>query len=52
LRAISRESLLPLEVKADVVVRALPGAAELEWTKLRDEFQSDFDSAVKKTIKA
>ena len=51
LRAISRESLLPLEIKADVVVRALPGAAELEWTKLRDEFQSDFQTAVKKTIK-
>jgi hypothetical protein len=32
-------------------VRALPGAAELEWTKLRDEFQADFHSAVKKTIK-
>lgn len=52
LRAISREALLPLEIKADVVVRALPGAAELEWTKLREEFQADFDSAVKKTIKA
>ena len=51
LRAISRESLLPLLVKADVVVRALPGAAELEWDALRNEFKSDFDSAVKKTIK-
>ena len=51
LRSISREILLPLEIKADVVVRALPGAAELEWTKLRDEFQADFHSAVKKTIK-
>jgi ribonuclease P protein component len=51
LRAISREALLPLEIKADVVVRALPGAAEIEWTKLRDEFQTDFHTAVKKTIK-
>lgn len=51
LRAISRVSLLPLQVKADVVVRALPGAAELEWDALRNEFKSDFDSAVKKAIK-
>jgi ribonuclease P protein component len=51
LRAISRDALLPLEIKADVVVRALPGAAEIEWTKLRDEFQTDFHTAVKKTIK-
>jgi ribonuclease P protein component len=51
LRAISREELLPLEIKADVVVRALPGAAELDWTKLRDEFQADFHSAVKKSTK-
>jgi ribonuclease P protein component len=52
LRAISREALLPLEIKADVVVRVLPGAAELDWAKLREEFQADFDSAVKKTVKA
>ena len=51
LRAISRETLLPLEIKADVVVRALPGAAEIDWTRLRDEFQADFHSAVKKTTK-
>jgi ribonuclease P protein component len=51
LRAISRETLLPLEIKADVVVRALPGAAELEWAKLRDEFRLDFETAVKKTAK-
>jgi ribonuclease P protein component len=51
LRAISRESLLPLEIRADVVVRALPGAAELECTKLQEEFKSDFQTAVKKTIK-
>ncbi len=51
LRAISRETLLPLDVKADVVVRALPGAAELNWTNLKDEFEADFHSAVKKTVK-
>jgi ribonuclease P protein component len=51
LRAISRESLLPLDVKADLVVRALPGAAEIEWTTLRSELKSDFQSAVKKTTK-
>ena len=49
LRAITRESLLPLAITADVVVRALPGAAELEWAKLRDEYQLDFKSAVEKT---
>lgn len=51
LRAISRETLLPLSVKADLVVRALPGAAELGWNDLKHELQSDFDSAVKKTIR-
>jgi ribonuclease P protein component len=51
LRAISRERLLPQAVAADVVVRALPGAAELEWTALQNEFQTSFDSAVKKTSK-
>jgi ribonuclease P protein component len=52
LRAISRENLLPQEVIADVVVRALPGAAEVEWTNLRDEFQTIFQNAVKKTARA
>jgi len=51
LRAISIEDLLPLEIRADVVVRVLPGAAELEWAKLRDEYQLDFHSAVKKSIR-
>jgi ribonuclease P protein component len=50
LRAISRTELLQA-VKADVVVRALPGAAELEWTNLQEEFRSNFLTAVKKSSK-
>lgn len=30
----------------DVVVRALPGAAEIEWNKLREEFLGAFSKAV------
>jgi ribonuclease P protein component len=52
LRAISRENLLPQEVIADVVVRALPGAAEVDWANLRDEFLTIFQNAVKKTARA
>lgn len=32
--------------KFDVVVRALPGAAEIEWNKLREEFLTAFSKAV------
>ena len=31
--------------KFDVVVRALPGAAEIEWNKLREEFLTAFSKA-------
>ena len=51
LRAIAREFSAQLEVKVDVVVRALPGAAELEFGKLRSEFQTGFDAALRKTAK-
>ena len=51
LRAISRTELLPQAVKADVVVRALPGAADLDWTKLQEQFRSNFLTAVKKSSK-
>jgi ribonuclease P protein component len=52
LRAISREALSTTAIKADVVVRALPGAGEINWAALREEFETDFYSAIKKTAKA
>jgi ribonuclease P protein component len=52
LRAMSRQALQTLEIKADVVVRALPGAASLEWSKLQSEFESGFAAAIKKSARA
>lgn len=40
----SNESVHPAS-KFDVVVRALPGAAEIEWNKLREEFSTAFIKA-------
>jgi ribonuclease P protein component len=54
LRAIAREVLTGSAEKPanplffDAVVRALPGAAELEWNKLREEFLVSFSKAAGK----
>lgn len=46
LRAIAREAMtIDTGSKFDVVVRALPGAAEIEWNKLREEFLTAFGKA-------
>lgn len=37
LRAIARELVPTLSNPVDVVVRALPGAAEIDWDVLREE---------------
>jgi len=49
LRAIARGLMTSIEFKADVVVRALPGSAEIDWDKLREEFSASFNIALKKT---
>lgn len=57
LRAIAREVLVSQDLaqatseknqKFDVVVRALPASAELEWNKLRAEMLASIDKALGK----
>ena len=50
LREISRELLPELGSQITVVVRALPGSAELDWNKLREELKSAAQTALKKAI--
>lgn len=48
LREISRELMPELGPQSSVVVRALPGSAELEWNKLREELIEAAKTALKK----
>lgn len=48
MREVARELLKDSNIPMTVVVRALPGSAEITWNKLREELLSAFDSAVKK----
>jgi ribonuclease P protein component len=48
LREISRELMPELGTQLSVVVRALPGSAELEWNKLREELINGAKTALKK----
>lgn len=48
LREISRELMPDLGQQLSVVVRALPGSAELEWNKLREELIDAAKTALKK----
>ena len=48
LREISRELLPEIGSQSTVVVRALPGAAELDWNKLREELKGAAQTALKK----
>ena len=50
LREVSRELMPELGPQISVVVRALPGAAELDWNKLREEFKNVALTALKKAI--
>ena len=50
LRAVSRELMPELGPQISVVVRALPGAAELDWNKLREELKNVALTALKKAI--
>ena len=48
LREISRELMPELGAQLSVVVRALPGSAELDWNKLREELIEAANTALKK----
>jgi ribonuclease P protein component len=48
LREISRELMPDLGPQLSVVVRALPGSAELDWNKLREELIDSAKTALKK----
>ena len=48
LREISRELMPDLGPQLSVVVRALPGSAELDWNKLREELIDAAKTALKK----
>lgn len=48
LRAIARELLATRTTPVDVVVRALPGAAEIGWDALRQETLSVVTAALRK----
>ena len=49
MRAISREILKEYSSGFTVVVRALPGAAEIDWAQLQNELRSSVATGVKKT---
>ncbi len=48
MREIARELLKELGSGFTIVVRALPGAAEVDWEQLRNELRSAVFTAVKK----
>lgn len=52
LRAIAREFLAsnPATIQFSVVVRALPGAAEIDWDALKKEFLVAAETAMKKAV--
>ncbi|CAB4946178.1 unannotated protein [freshwater metagenome] len=52
LRAIARELLLTNPAEYLTVVRALPGAAEIDWNRLHEEVLSAFEKAKQKRTKA
>ncbi len=49
MREIARELLKEHSAGFTVVVRALPGAAEISWDQLREELRSSVSIGVKKT---
>ena len=49
MREIARELIKENPSGFTVVVRALPGAAEIDWTNLRNELRSSVAAGVKKT---
>ena len=50
MRAIAREVLAQHPSGFDAVVRAQAGAAELEWTRLREEFLGSISVGFKKVV--
>ncbi len=52
LRNIAAEILKTNQGKFSVVVRALPGSAELDWNRLREEVLVTFEKAYEKQAKA
>ncbi len=51
LRAIARELLLTNPAEYLTVVRALPGAAELDWNRLREEVMTVFEKTMQRKPK-
>jgi ribonuclease P protein component len=51
MREIARELLAQHQSGITVVVRALPGAAELDWNKLREELVISVQTGVAKTAR-
>lgn len=51
LRAIARELLLTNPAEYLTVVRALPGAAELDWNRLREEVMTAFEKTMQRKPK-
>jgi RNase P protein component len=49
MREVARELLKEYSSGFTVVVRALPGAAEINWDQLRTELRSSVLTGVKKT---
>jgi ribonuclease P protein component len=52
LRSVAAEILKANPSHYSLVVRALPGAAELDWNRLREEVLAAFDRAVQRRPKA
>ncbi len=52
LRSIAAEILKSNPSNYSLVVRALPGSAELDWNRLREEVLAAFDGAFQKRTKA
>jgi ribonuclease P protein component len=52
LRSIAAEILKSNPSNYSLVVRALPGSAELDWNRLREEVLAAFDGAFQKRTRA
>jgi ribonuclease P protein component len=52
LRAVARERLGGMASGTQIVVRALPGAAQITWNKLREELLTAIETAESKRTKS
>ena len=52
MRAVARQTLNELPSGTQVVVRALPGAAQITWNKLREELLTAIKTAESKKTKS